>query len=589
MMTYLQATSNGGNLQVIFSLVDNGLAHADIYLNTDQNPLTGDQRIHHVGGQDYRIDVPIVEGVNNPYYLYQLPSTPGQVFSLQPSNPYLGLGPEQLVTQGQAVYLGHSQSLGNFYSLTLPLSDLVSKPGNPPPAAVDAFAFTYQSADGSQYKSEGDRVPKFGAIDTSTGNVVVRDPVRTRINTVTNVGQASAGSAYYITNATFASIADQFFTSLYFSQPIGSNGSLVGQLDLDVDRSLDTGDMPIRGAIQDGTGVPSFGGDASLSFDVGGIKGALLHLGHDQSYDPFNDPDAVFGGQDNDGCWVISATTGAKPLGELTLVTSISTLDPFQIRFTDPLTEASTRISTYANQGDMYARVSLTDQFGSVVYDSLPRGIGSGVVDTASGQVIAPLAMDQNQKQWVAPPSPTGFLAAPDFLELDAEVVGGNLVVKGMLDQLPSEDIGTEYVIFLDTSPSGSFAWDYAVTITTEEGYIGFIRSATLISPDGSTSSHDTWVNVDAHPVDQVGSNGQPLHGSFTVTIPLDELKNVGPKVDLYVESIDTVSDPGFVYDVAPNNGIGTIATPLRSRQASSPHPCRSPTRCSFSRIRRPG
>ncbi|HKM53032.1 MAG TPA: hypothetical protein VJY33_06435, partial [Isosphaeraceae bacterium] len=308
-MTYFQATTKGGNLQVLFSLVATGLepANVEIYLDTDQNPLTGDQRIHHVGGQEYRVNVPLIGGVNGDYYLDPLPSTPGQTqLTLPPSNPYLGLGPDQPVAEGAVTYLGSIQNLGDFYDFSLPLADLVSKTGNPPPAALDVFAFTYGASDGSQAQAEGDRVPKFGAIDTSTGNVVVRDPVRTRINTVTNVGQASAGSPYYITGASFASIADQFFTSLYFSQPIGSDGTLVGQLDLDSDRSLDTGEIPMRGAIQDGTGVPSFGGDTSLWFRVGGIEGAMVHLEHDQSYDPFDDPDAVFGGQDNDGRWVVS-------------------------------------------------------------------------------------------------------------------------------------------------------------------------------------------------------------------------------------------------------------------------------------------
>jgi len=564
-MTYLQAKTQGGYLQIAFGLVSTGLepANVEIYLNTDQNPLTGDQRIHHVGGQEYRVDVPLVGGVNGEYYLCPLPSTPGQTqLSLPPSNPYLGLGPDQPSATGGVTYLGSgylgSYYVGGLYVLSIPLSQIGNR------AAVDVFAFTYGASDGSQAQGEGDRVPKFGAIDTTTGKVVVRDPVRTRINTVTNVGQASAGSPYYITTASFASIVDQFFTSLSFSRPIGSDGTLVGQLDLDSDRSLDTGEIPMRGAIQDGTGVPSFGGDTSLWFRLGGIEGAMVHLEHDQSYDPFNDPDAVFGGQDNDGRWVYSGST-------LTLVSSISTFDPFQITFKDPLTEASTRFSTYPNQGDMYARCTLTDELGTVTYDSLPRGLGSGVVDTATGQVVAPLTLDQNQNRWVAPPSPVGILAAPDFIEVDAEVVGGNLVVKGVLEQLPSRDIGTEYAIYLDTSPSGGFVPDYEVTITTDEGYTGFIRSATLISPDGSASGHDTWVNVDAHDVDDFDSSGQPVHGSFTVTIPLNELKNVGPKLDLYVASLDTVADPGFVYDVAPHDKNGNISPPLEVDTGNEP------------------
>ena len=101
-MTYLQATTKGSNLQIVFGLVDTGLepAHVEIYLNTDQKSTTGDQRIHHVGGQEYRVNVPIVEGIDGNYYLYQLPSTPGQTqLTLPPSNPYLGLGPDQPVRE----------------------------------------------------------------------------------------------------------------------------------------------------------------------------------------------------------------------------------------------------------------------------------------------------------------------------------------------------------------------------------------------------------------------------------------------------------------------------------------------------------
>jgi len=419
---------------------------------------------------------------------------------------------------------------------------------------VDVVAFTYGASDGSQAQAEGDRVPRFGAIDTSTGNVVVRDPVRTRINTVTNVGQASAGSPYYITGASFASIADQFFTSLYFSQPIGSAGTLVGQLDLDSDRSLDTGDIPMRGAIQDGTGVPSFGGDTSLWFRLGGIEGALIHLEHDQSYDPFDDPDAVFGGQDNDGRWVISGNT-------LTLATSISTFDPFRIAF-QGTNEVSLRLST-DNQGDMYARCTLTDELGTVTYDSLPRGLG--VVDTATGQVIAPLALDQNQKQWVTP-LPLGNLPATDFIEVDAEVVGGNLVVKGVLRQLPVDDTSIDYWILLDTDNNPNFGKvingkvtaDYVVTITTELGQSAFIRTASIRNPDGTTVSHDTWINVQAQAIES------PLPGSFTVTIPLNELKSVGPQLRLLVASVvDPLYTAGFIvpqdmapYSIAPNGMV---------------------------------
>ena len=98
------------------------------------------------------------------------------------------------------------------------------------------------------------------------------------------------------------------------------------------------------------------------------------------------------------------------------------------------------------------------------------------------------------------------------------------------------------------------------MNITTELGYTGFVRSATLIGPDGSASGHDTWVNVDAHDIDAFDRMlGNRCTAASRSRSRWMMLKNVGPQLYLYVASIDTVSDPGFIYDIAPNNGIDDL------------------------------
>ena len=140
-MTYLEASTGGGQLQIKFGLKINSAEqpYAEIYLDTDQNPGTGDLRVNHVGGQEYRVSVPIVIGTNNYYFLYQLPSTPGQILE-------------------QSVASGGVQVQGGLYVVNIPLSQI----GNP--AAVDVFALAHGffGSAVSHAMGQGDRAPNLG-------------------------------------------------------------------------------------------------------------------------------------------------------------------------------------------------------------------------------------------------------------------------------------------------------------------------------------------------------------------------------------------------------------------------------------------
>jgi len=208
------------------------------------------------------------------------------------------------------------------------------------------------------------------------------------------------------------------------------------------------------------------------------------------------------------------------------------------------------------------------DDFAATSYDSLPSA--PGVIDTATGQALQPLTWDSTRIVSIGDPRGTG--ESTDLIRVDAEVVQGNLVVKGVLSQLPDVYLVQGYYILLDTDNNAStgtqyggkdgtkIGADYEVDIWPIQGYATSLIFATALynDSDHTAVSHDAWVNAETHSIDQVGP------GSFTATIPLKALKNVGPQIRLYVASADEVG----IADIAPpspvviDTGIGPT-TPL--------------------------
>jgi len=532
-LTYLEAKTGGGQLQIKFALQINTVEQpfVEFYLDTDQNPTTGDQRANHVAGQEYRVSVPVNLGLAN-YTLYQEPLTPGQL-------------QEQTVAQNVGV-----QNQNGLYVLNIPLSELVSKPGNPPPTAVDVFAFAYGYSDGlNNDMGQGDRLPKYGAIDSSTGEVVVRDPVRTRIAYASAAPGSASNGPYNLQGALFTTIADQFNASLSYSQAINpSYATLQGELVLDADRSLATGDIPMTGDITQGTGIPTWGGDTMLNFSIGGIQGPSFTLIHDLFYDPFYDPSANFGGSDNDGRWVYNGSV-------LTLSSSLSTFEPFE-QASQGAQYGSLRVPT---DGDMYVRLDMVNDL-DVPYDSLPSA--PGVVDTATGQALQPLTWDPTRTvSWhESSPGNGDFM---DITQIDREVVQNNLVIKIDLGTLPDEWMGQSYVIYLDTDVNASPGINYEVLINPLQGWSSLLFETALVNlSDQTTVSHDAWVNAETHPIEQ------SVPGSLTVTVPLEVLKNLGPKLGLDVAACNPygswLASPSWlvVQTAIPANLPPTVATP---------------------------
>ena len=504
-ITYLDAQILNGQLQVSISLKNVSpfsFSNVEVFVDADQNPATGDYRTGHVGGAS-------------------IASPPRPASSTMSRS---GNSPPHPTRQTRCRSVTIPQLQGNTLILTVPVSEL----GNP--AAVDLFACTH---DDLNIAGSGDRAPNYGELDTRTRQVVVRKPCVTRIVTVTDpLGDNTGGRD--LVSARFAAIADQYSIDLTFSQTVDPTSPqfsypVEGNITLDSDRDLMTGSISMGGK------VATWGGDQYLSFYLDKLMPQMI-------LQP--DPSGAiiyFGGDSNDGRWLPKGNT-------LSLSASLSTFDPVVMVTGD----AGSQITRISSDGRMIAQVNVTSNTFTVV-DALP---GQGkAVDTGTGAILNPIAWD---------PSLTvsgsdalefgGATSGDDLTRVDSEVVGNNLVVRGVLSTWLNTDCDNLFEILLDTdmnaatgervtSDSGTaIGADYKVLVYDVDG-LAMSYYADLVDRTGQSTVHDAWLRVET-------SSQFGVPGSFTVTIPLKALPGVGPSVRM----LATTSRPGWIYrtDVAP-------------------------------------
>ncbi|MBI3469666.1 MAG: hypothetical protein HY000_42250 [Planctomycetes bacterium] len=439
----------------------------EFFLDTDQNPATGDVRVGHVGGAEYRI-TSLYGGVSD-YHLYSLPTA--TVTSDADCIP-LAIGMKCPNREEQLTVTGPASYYKGTLTITVPLGAI----GNP--RAVDVFAVAHARDDASHIAGSGDRAPDYGAIDTATGQVVVRRPGVTQWVTVTDTpGDTPLDPfsrmplGYDITSAQFITIADQFFTNLAFTQPVNPTNivygtHLSGEIVLDSDRSLVTGPIPL------GEDIPTWGGDTRLSFDLSGLAPKIL-LQPSAEGTP-----VMFGSDRNDGHWLAVGNT-------LSLTGSLSLFDAFHLASLG-LKQGTFRVPT---DGSMNAQVNTL--FNQRLADTLPGQ--NRVVDTGTGGVLAPFKWDATGTVSCTDPAartvsctdpeyPT-MISGIDLKRVDAQVINNNLVVKGVLTSWNNTEVGNLFEILLDTDmnaatgelvangPGGAaLGADYTVQVASRAG-----------------------------------------------------------------------------------------------------------------------
>jgi hypothetical protein len=525
---YLDAQISNGQLIIDLVLSNLAVNNIEIFLDTDRNPSTGDIRFGHVGGAEYRISAFTQGGFSIPgvpipsfceYGLYQLPRTDAEV---------IDFGNLSNRTSTEKLLLSNTISFnGNPLELAIPLTAI----GNP--SAADVFAVAHINNPNGIPKGIGDRAPNFGVFDTSTRQVVIRQPKATKIATL-NDPSGDSSNAPDLTSASFKTIGDQFSINLTFAQPINT-GLLANtgiNVVLDTDRSLLTGSIPMGGEI------PTWGGDVILSGDF--TTGVPIFLLQDRAGHKL-----TFGGDRNDGSWLVNGNS-------LILTGSLSLFDAFSLTGFPSLSDAlllsngnSKRVPT---DGDMYAQVFtfLSQNSFSPPNDFLPQQ--GSAVDTATGQVLAPFAWNPNKRISASDPREFPNPTSSDLYQVDAQVIEGNLVVKGFLTNWPETEVGNLFQILLDTDMNANtgerlrgIGVDYKVLVASRDAIVP-TYTAVLETPDGGRQPHEAWLKKQTS-----GNLGEP--GGFTVTIPLGALGTLGSELRLLVTA---GYDRGAVLDFAP-------------------------------------
>ena len=440
------------------------------------------------------------------------------------------------------------------------------------PTAVDVYA--YLNKDIVAESGGGDRAPDYGVFDTSTRKVVVRNPGVTTISQITDPVGDNKSSQFDLVETDYATVADQFIADLRFAQvvdPLSSAmpGILQGHVTIDSDRSIATGGWPFLGSSTPAQDVPTWGGDTTLLFQVNNpVTGSVTTL---KSWFDTIDPQStekVYGTENTDYRWVESGNT-------LSLSTSLSMQDAFAREYTGPTIPLSNeyvprRVPT---DGRMDIQVAVNDPTSKAV-EFAPDA--PAAVNTGSGLVQQPLAWDKslmvtgsdspydiNTPIYQHTPEWTD---TPGWPAVNAQVIGGNLVVRGWVENLTGTTSIDEVLrVWLDTDMNSAtgvgLVGDNGVLIGADYNAETFISMGIASAvPDFKLQSIATGLttSLDAA-VDTVWSTGPGPNyaGNWTVTIPLKLLGSLGPQLRMYLTA--GTGDSGIlgqILDIAPQSPL---------------------------------
>ena len=494
----LDAAVSGGVLTVQVSERNplNDLNYIEIFLDTDQNHTTGDTRIGHVGGTDYRISC--LTGMLHMYNLHRLPTDDGEVEQITRLSDI----------SGASVFVD-----GNTLTVKLPVDVLGGT------MAVDVFAIAHMGDRPDPIIGNGDRCPEAGSLDTSTGELVVRQP-GVLLDVTFNDPEDDNQNGQDLTAARFHTFGDQFQIILTFADPIDLSDyfyELSGAVILDSDRDLLTGFSSM------GYEIPTWGGDIVLFYTVNCLTPPTFLLRYADCASCL----WVFGPPNSDGRWLVQGN-------QLIITGSLSVFDARAFAWI--IDEGVEEVERLTTDGRMITTVHTSD---AKVADSMPEG--GRAFDTGTGQVLEPLVWDPDVTISETDPEEFGEVSGMDLIQVDVEVVESHLVVKGILSRWDATQIGNWFEILLDTdmnTATGELIYndltpgqpaigvDSRINIYSmdEYTYVGYY--ADLVRPDRVIESHHAILFA------QPSSLGP---ASFTVTIPLEALDNLTSELRLFV------------------------------------------------------
>jgi hypothetical protein len=520
-ITALRADISNSVLSVQVTLRDSFQTNSSVYVwvDSDQDPATGEARYGYLGGADYLIDC------------FTLPPTISCKVATLPTLPT----DAESWTDFAQISGASASVAGNVMTFALPVLALGA------PTAVDLFIATSFRGAIFDVSADGDRCPDAGAIDTATGGIVIRRPIAHPIDvTFTDpVGDSTGGRNVDITSARFRSFGDQLEITLEFANPIGYS-SLAYHLDgavlLDSDHTLFTGFQGMGDVIQ------TWGGDVRLTFSITKWQRDLrlrYFQGEMTTWTVFQPPR-------NDGRYRIS--------GNQLVLTASSSLFDARIQ-TSELVQGQWQDAWIRQpvSGDMWCQLATTAS--SLRADVLPED--GGALDTISGQAVAPLAWQPDLTITATDPEDEyGIITGMDLARIDAEVVDDNLILKTTLVRWDITDHTMRFAAYLDTDMNENTGWrlennltpppypavgaEYSVGVLPALAIGNVVYFTTLYRADPSIRFH----NLDAWTYPRPG----PGNNYFTITIPLSAIGNP-QELRLFMKSY---TDGMNVVDVAP-------------------------------------
>jgi hypothetical protein len=351
----------------------------------------------------------------------------------------------------------------------------------------------------------------------------------------------------------FQTFGDQFRIHVSYQYPIDPLSlHFQGRVELDTDRSLRTGLVQTPFLIHSRFNeIPSWGWDVAIQFRGGGGVASdptpfYLDFGKQSQFIlPLLStcPFFPFGEKYNDGRWYVHGN-------DLVLEGSLSILDARKWRFPGG-GGVDSRVPT---DGRVTGRL-FTNQDTNIT-DMIPKN--DQAFDFAEKTEVPAIKwIPEKMVSGTAPANDVG--AEWDLTQVDAQLDGENLVIRGTLTRLQSTWKVTSLHVFLDTDSDSltgtpisnslgeAIGADYAVDVFPVDLYTHIGYTIILHKPDGSEEGHDSWLNMKFSDPFQANSPAQ-----FLVTVPLRAIDNSKGPIRLYVAS----SNQGSLDDIAPTNPL---------------------------------
>lgn len=548
---WLDAAVAEGNLGIgvqvrdpLINYYDDGWPVLELFLDTDQDPSTGDYRRGAAAGSEYMIQC---LGDFVACTLYTLPRVAGE----QTTSTLLNY------IEGAVVYLPNSTSL--YVQLPTQVLDGAQD--------VDVFAMGWFRGNNASLShtllfGNGDRVPDAGAIESATGDLVVRRAVPP-IDVSMAVQSDDSFAANEIVGARLRTFGDQFELALELEDTIdpASWAALRGGVVIDSDRRLKTGQVPMTPPHGLGDQIPSWGGDVQLSF---WMDDQQTQLAFQLQYEAPEYPVAFGSGcaQDthlaglapcNDGRWRIDGN-------RLIFAGSLSMLDAEE--YVIDIASSTSQRTRHPSDGRLITRFFTIDE-ATGAEDPVPAA--GRAWDTGSTTIRDPLEWDTALMQSDA--DPEEYFGSPgiDLIRVDAQVQSEKLVIKGVLALWLQFDPNVFFEVLLDTdddTTTGEYVQnvlsgqdaaigaDYKLIAYVVYDGLSLYFVTDLRRPDGKFERHDAFLLAQPSTLDD-----SSREASFTLTVPLESLD--GPEaVSLFVATRRYDLIVSERYDIAPPSPI---------------------------------